>query len=80
MPSSKFVETARRIIREHPEVFEALLDFERTKRLPKITYKERANFTVDSNLLRKFRSYCRERNINMSRVVEKHIREELGRK
>jgi len=32
MPQDKaFIETARRIIKEHPEYFEALLDFEKTR-------------------------------------------------
>jgi hypothetical protein len=33
--ASKFLRTAQRIIRENPEVFDALLEYERTKRLPK---------------------------------------------
>ena len=78
MQSSEFVETARRIIREKPEVFEALLEFERTKRLPKTIYRERINLTIDHSLLRRFKRYCRENNLNMSRIVEKHIKEEMG--
>ena len=78
MSSSKFVEIGRKIIRENPEVFEALLEFERTKRLPKTTYRQRVNFTIDSNLLKKFKQYCRDNNLNMSRTVEKHIKEEMG--
>ena len=77
MPS-KFLETARRVVRENPEVFDALLEYERTKKLPKLTYHTRANFTIESNLLRKFRAYCTERGMNMSKVLEKHIKEELG--
>lgn len=79
MPSSKFVETARRIIREKPEVFEALLEFERTKRLPKTTYRERINLTIDHSLLHRFKRYCRENNLNMSRVVEKQMKEVLSK-
>ena len=30
-------------------------------------------------LLRKFKGYCRSRNLNMSRLLEKHIKEELQR-
>lgn len=77
MSSSKFVEIGRKIIRERPEVFEALLEFERTKRLPKTTYRQRLNITIDSNLLKKFKHYCREKNLNMSRVIEKYVKEEL---
>ena len=78
MPSSKFLETARRIIREKPEVFEALLEFERTKQLPKTSYRQRVNFTIDSALLRAFKRSCHEKNLNMSRVIETCIMRELG--
>ena len=78
MPSSKFLQTARRIIREYPEMFSALEEYDRTRRLPKLRYKTRANFTLDSDILRKFRNRCREQGKTMSRVVEQHIREELG--
>ncbi len=77
MPS-KFLETARRVVREHPEVFDALLEYERTKKLPKLTYHICANLTIESGLLSKFRAYCAERGMNMSNVVEKHIKKELG--
>ena len=80
MSSSKFLETARRIIRERPEVFEVLLEFERTKRLPKTSYRQRINLTIDSVLLRRFKQYCSSNALNMSRVVEKHIIEELNLK
>lgn len=80
MRSSKFIETAKRIVNENPDVFEALMEFERTKRLPKITYRQRINLTIDNNLLAKFKRFCREHNLNMSRLIEKHIKEELGLK
>lgn len=77
MPLNK-QELIDKVIREHPDVFEALLEYERTRKLPKLSYRERANFTIDSGLLRKFRSHCRQNSLNMSRVIEKHIKEELG--
>jgi hypothetical protein len=40
---SKFVKTARRIVRENPEVFEALLEFEKTGRLPAIKELKKKN-------------------------------------
>lgn len=76
---TKYGKRAIQVIREHPEAFEALLEYERTKRLPKLTYKERANFTIDNMLLRKFRAYCKDRGLNMSRVVERYIKEEIKR-
>ncbi len=78
MPSGKeIVRLAKEAIREHPEAFEALLEFERTGRLPKVGYKTRANFTIDAALLRRFREYCRQKGMKMSAVLEKHIEEEL---
>ena len=77
MSSNKVLSKIDRIIRENPRMFDALLEFERTGKLPKITYRERINLTIDSNLLKKFRRYCQENNYNMSRLIEKHIKEEL---
>ncbi len=77
MQSSKFLETALRIIRENPESFEALAEFERTKKLPKTAYRKRINITIDAGLLRKIRQYCDSSGVVMSRLIEKHMREEL---
>lgn len=73
----EIVRLAKRIIKEQPEAFEALLEFERTGKLPKVGYKTRANFTIDAALLRRFREYCRQKGMKMSAVLEKHIKEEL---
>jgi hypothetical protein len=75
MESSKFVETAKRIIREDPEAFEALVEFERTKKLPKLHYHKRINLTIRDDGLREFRRYCTERGINMSAAVERFMKE-----
>ncbi len=74
---SEFVERTRRIIHENPEIFEALLEFERTKKLPKTSYRQRINLTIDSRLLKAFKRYCEERHLNMSRLIEGHMKEEL---
>lgn len=80
MSPNKMLETAKRVIRENPEVFEALLEFEKTKRLPKISYRERINLTIDNSLLKKFKQYCKDKSLNMSRLIEKHMKEEIGLK
>ena len=77
MQSSNILKNAKRIIKENPEYFEALLEFERTKILPKIRYKERVNFTIDSNLLKRFKRYCEEHNHKMSNLIERMIEKEL---
>ncbi len=76
----KFLETAKRIIKHNPEMFEALMEFERTKKIPKLTRKERISITIDSDLMRKFRDCCKKNNKVMSRVLEKYMRQELGMK
>ena len=71
------ISRARKIIKENPEYFEALVEFEKTKKLPRLNYKKRANFTIDSRLLKDFRDYCRENRLNMSNLIEKYIKQEL---
>ena len=79
MPSGKeIVQAAKKVIKERPEIFEALMEFERTGKVPKVDYKIRANFTIDARLLRKFREYCRKQGKKMSAVLEKYITEEVG--
>ena len=77
MQSSKFVDIAKKIVREKPEVFEALLEYERTGKLPKPNPKERVNFTIDARLIRKYREWCRQQGYSMSAHIEKSIKEEL---
>jgi len=77
LSGKKVVERAKKIIKEHPEYFEALLEFERTGKLPKLKYKERANFTIDSDILRRFRICCEKNRINMSAKIEAFIEDFL---
>ncbi len=76
----KLVDYALKAIKEHPQVFEALAEYDRTGKMPKTVYRERINLTIDANLLKKFKHYSQEKGLNMSRVIEKHIKEELGLK
>mgnify|MGYP001616425515 CR=1 FL=1 len=80
MSSDNVAKTAIKIIKRNPEYFEALVDFEKTGKLPKFTYKQRINFTIDETLLREFRIYCEKNNIKMSNKIEELIRKELFRK
>ena len=77
MSSSKVMEKIDRIIKENPRAFDALVEFERTGKLPKVSYRERLNITIDGSLLKKFKSHCREHNYNMSRLIETYIKKEL---
>ncbi len=71
------VKRARKIIDRYPEIFESLEEYERTRKLPKIYRRQRLNITIDENILRDFKAYCRKKNINMSRFLEKKMLEEL---
>lgn len=77
MSSSKFLLRAKKIIRENPRMFDALLEFERTKKLPKLVYRKRINLTINAEILKKFKGYCQEKNYNMSRLIEKYVKDEL---
>ena len=77
MYSSKALRKVDKIIRKNPRMFEALLEFERTKKLPKLIYRERINLTIDGKILRDFKKYCKENGYNMSRLIERYIKEEL---
>lgn len=73
------VKRANELINRYPEVFESLVEFERTKKIPKLYRRKRLNITIDENILRSFKSISRRKNLNISRFVEnKMIREIKG--
>ncbi len=74
---SSFKEVGLRAIRQYPEIFSALEEFERTKKIPKFTYRRRIDITIDEHLLKKFREHCRQHNIVMSRVIEEMMKSRL---
>jgi len=80
MPDSKFLQTFRKIHKDHPEVFDALEEYDKTRRLRKISYKERANFTIDARTLRGFRTYCLNNGFNMSKLLENWMKEKIQSK
>ena len=67
-----------KLVDENLEYLEALAEFDRTGILKRVAKKERVNFTIDMDLMGKFRSYCKDENRKMSAVVEELIKEELG--
>ena len=72
------VRTVKEIIAKYPEVFESLLEFERTKKIPKLYRRKRLNITIDENILREFKKYCEKKSVNMSRFLEGKIMEEIN--
>jgi len=71
------LEKARKIIDENQDLLTVFEELDRTGRFKKRTYKEKADFTIDADVLNKFRNYCKQNNINMSSKVESWIRGEL---
>ena len=78
--SSIELQYALKAIKQHPQVFEALAEYDRTRKIPKTTYRQRINLTVDTNLLQRFKRYAHKNGLNMSRIIEKYIKTELGLK
>ena len=70
MPSSKFLKIAGKIAKRDKQVFDMLMEFEKTK---KIRTKTRLNFTIDKTLAMKFKKFCREKGYNMSAKMEQAI-------
>ena len=77
LSDNSFMKTIDLVITKHPEMFDALEEYDKTHRLKKIHYKERANFTIDSNLLTRFRKYCQKHGMKMSAKIEQYMREEM---
>ena len=72
MQSNKFLKIAERIAKEDKALFDALIEFEKTK---KLRTKERLNFTIDKVIAGKFKRFCKEHGYNMSAKVEQVIAE-----
>ncbi len=79
LSGKRLIELADKAIKEHPEAFEAMLEFERTKKLPRPQTKERVNFTLDRNLIRRLREHSRKKNQKMSNLIEELIKEKLAK-
>lgn len=72
MQSSKFLSIAKKIAGKDKEVFDTLMDFEKTK---KIRTKNRLNFTIDRSVASRFKKFCREHGYNMSAKIEQVMKE-----
>ncbi|MBI2507831.1 hypothetical protein HYV89_02655 [Candidatus Woesearchaeota archaeon] len=76
MPSqkSKFLSKAMQLMGEKGSALKALEEFEKTGRT--IT-KTRLNFTIDREIAREFRDYCRKHRLNMSKQIEDLIKKKI---
>lgn len=80
MPQTKPFDLAKEAIAEHPEAFDALMEFEKTKKLPKFTRKKRVNFTIDSDIFTQFRRLCEHNSMKMSSKIEQLMLEQIKTK
>lgn len=71
------VERAKKIIERKRDLFIALEEMDKTGKLSKLRYKKRQNFTIDEEVMKRFRDYCRKRGIKMSTKVEDLISKEI---
>ncbi len=71
MQSNRFLKIAKEIVKKNPELFDTLMEFEKTR---KIRTKTRLNFTIDKNTASLFKKFCREKGYNMSAKMEQAIR------
>ena len=71
------VREIRKVIEENRDVIEALEDLDRTGALARPNYKEKVNFTIDMEVMRLFRSYCKKEGYKMSTIVERLILKEI---
>src|SRR3989344_4339275 len=60
--------------KEFADAFEALAEYDRTGKLPKVSYKKRIDVTIDPNLLRKIKEYCKKNNIKLSNLIENQLK------
>ena len=76
MSSNKFHEIAKSIVRNDRELFNTLLEFEKTK---KIRSKTKLNFTIDKSLASNLKKLCKEKGYNMSAKIEKAMEEIISK-
>lgn len=67
-----------KIFEKYAEAFEALAEYDRTGKLPKINYKKRIDITIDAKLLRQLKEHCQKKCLKLSQLVEKKMQEELA--
>ena len=72
-----FFEKAKKAIEKNQDMLNVLEEFDRTRKMRKISYKKRVNFTVDEGLFNEFRNYCKKKGISMSNRIESYIKKEI---
>ena len=71
------MKTVDLVIAKYPDMLNVLEEYDKTRRLRKINRKERANFTIDSYLLTRFRKHCKKYGMKMSTKIEQYMKDEM---
>lgn len=66
-------EKLKKIIDKNQHLFITLEEMDRTGKLGKIRHKERYTFTLDRELMRKFREDCKRKRAKMSNRIEELV-------
>lgn len=75
--SKEVFERARKMPDIMPEMFVALEEYDKTRKLKRWGNKVRVNFTIDPTLYRGFRDYCQKHGYKMSTLIERAIKQQL---
>lgn len=78
MKKTNFLDECKKIIFKNIELFQILEEYDKTHKLRKLEYKERANFTINSKILRRFREYCKKGGYSMSKLVENFMKKQFA--
>ncbi len=75
--NKKVFEMARKMPDIMPELFIALEEYDKTRKLKRWGNKIRVNFTVDPTLYGSFKGYCQKKGYKMSALIEKAIKQQV---
>ncbi len=67
-----------KVFEKYADAFEALAEYDKTGKLPKVSYKKRIDITIDAKLLRQAKEYCKSNGVKLSQLIEKNIRNVLA--
>ena len=70
----------KNLVKDNEPYLTLLEELDRTGKLRKANYKGRYNFTIDENLMIRFRKYCEKSNRSMSGIVESLIKDFIKRR
>ena len=77
--SKEVFEQARKMPDIMPEMFTALEDYDKTRKLKRWGNKVRVNFTLDPIVYKGFRDYCQKHGYKMSTLIEKAIKSKTSK-